>query len=703
MLNWREIPFVRLLLPFSVGILLAVYFERKIPGLPFAFLGLIGLMVLSKKLRGLYRYRWMPGVLLNLALLILGYGITWQHNELNDDGHFSKKSPPEQGMILVGKIMEAPVQKANWMKLELGIQGAGSQADGLRPASGNLLLYLQRDSLAEALAYGDRLVLQCKARQLEAPANPHAFDYGRYLHFQNIHYQAFVKKGHWRVLEKYEGFSPYGRAISMQNSFTAVLRKHLNTENEFAVGAALVFGYRSEVPDEVLTAYSETGAMHILAVSGMHVGILFLILNFFLKRVQLHNRWWRGTKAVILLGLIWTFALVTGASPSVMRSTVMFSFVVVADALGRNKNFYNTLTASAFCLLLYDPYWLLSVSFQLSYMAILGIVYFQPKIAALWVIENKVGNYLWELNSVSLAAQLMTLPFTLLYFHQFPTYFWLSSLILVPLSGLELGAGLLLLMLEPIWGWGAFIVGKALWGMLWLGNQSVMLIQQLPAALLNGIWIGGISALLLYLSIGSSMVAISFRKFRWVLASLMLLLVVLGSYAFAEFGHLDTRQITVYSIYKHTAIDFFDGGKAWSLIDQALEEKSLKYAAEGNRYANGIDEVKTLRLGDTSTIVADHFFYQNRLVQFYDKRLFVVEGPLNYTGEEKVKLDLLLLRNTPEIRVEDLVQIFDAQLIVFDGSNKRWKVSEWRMECDQLGLDWYDVDEEGALVIDFSE
>jgi hypothetical protein len=230
-----------------------------------------------------------------------------------------------------------------------------------------------------------------------------------------------------------------------------------------------------------------------------------------------------------------------------------------------------------------------------------------------------------------------------------------------------------------------------------------MLIQQLPVALLNGIWIGGNSALLLYLSIGSSMVAISFRKFRWVLASLVLLLVVLGSYAFAEFGHLNTRQITVYSIYKHTAIDFFDGGKAWSLIDPSLEEKPLKYAVEGNRYANGIDEVKTLRLGDTSTIVADHFFYQNKLVQFYDKRLFVVEGPLNYTGEEKVKLDLLLLRNTPEIRVEDLVQIFDVQLIVFDGSNKRWKVSEWKMECDQLGLDWYDVDEEGALVIDFSE
>ncbi len=393
----------------------------------------------------------------------------------------------------------------------------------------------------------------------------------------------------------------------------------------------------------------------------------------------------------------------TGASPSVMRSTVMFSFVVVADAMGRNKNFYNTLTASAFCLLLYDPYWLMSVSFQLSYLAILGIVYFQPKIAALWPIENKVGNYFWELNSVSLAAQLMTLPFTLLYFHQFPTYFWLSSLILVPLSGLELGAGLLLLILDPVWSFAASGVGWLLWAMLWLGNQSVMLIQQLPAALLDGIWIGGISALLLYLGIGSSMAAISFRRYKWVLASLAFLLAVLGSYAFAEFGHQQNRQMTIYSIYKHTAIDFFDGEKAWSLLDTTLEAKALKYAVEGNRYANGIEQVETLRLEDTAAVFTDHFFYKNGLAQFYDKRLLVLDGPLAHEAGDKIQLDFLLLRNTPKVELEDLAEQFDFELLVFDASNKRWRVDDWKAECDSLGISYYDLDVDGALVVDLED
>ncbi len=704
MLNWREIPFVRLLLSFAVGILLAIQFNLPIPGLPVAFFALVALQFFSKKLRGLYRYRWMPGLLLSSSLVLLGYGITLQHHELNHAHHFSKVNPPEAGTVLVGEVSDAPVRKEKWVKIELSVNATGPDANKMVPASGNLLLYLQRDSAAELLAYGDQLVLQGKAAPVEPPANPNAFDYGRYLHFQNIHYQAFVKNGNWGLVKKCDDFSAYGTAISLQNRFTETLRKHLKTENEFAVGAALIFGYRSEVPEEVLTAYSQTGAIHILAVSGMHVGILYLILNFFLKQVKTRHRYWRWAKAGILLAVIWSFALVAGASPSVFRSTTMFSFVVLADALGSNKNFYNTLTVSAFCLLFYDPYWLLSVSFQLSYLAILGIVYFQPKIAGLWVIENKAGNYLWELTSVSLAAQLMTLPFTLLYFHQFPTYFWLSSLVLVPLAGFEMGLGLLLLVLDQFWSMGANAVGWLLWALLKFGNESVLFIRHLPAALVNGIWMGGISALLLYLSLGSLMAAISFRKFRWALAALTLLTVVGVSFAFSEFRHHENRQFTIYSVYKHTAIDFFDGEKAWSLIDSALEAKPLKYAAEGNRFANGVNSVETIHLDDsTAAFSSDHFFYENGLAQFYDKRLYVVSGPVAYEGEEKVKLDFLLLRNTPKIKLEELLQIFDFQLLVFDASNKRWRVDDWKAECDSLGVNYYDLDVEGALVVDFRD
>ncbi len=225
MLNWREFPFVRLLLPFAAGIILAIQFDLQIPGLPLAFLALVALQLLSQKLRGLYRYRWMPGLLLSLTLLVFGYGLTWQHNELNHDAHFSKIHSPEQGTVLVGEVADAPVNKEKWVKIKLDVSAIGNNADSLQAASGSLLLYLQRDSAAQSLAFGDEIVLAGKATTVEPPANPHAFDYGRYLHFQNIHYQAFVKNGSWKLVKRNDRFSAYGSAIFFQKQFTETLRK----------------------------------------------------------------------------------------------------------------------------------------------------------------------------------------------------------------------------------------------------------------------------------------------------------------------------------------------------------------------------------------------------------------------------------------------------------------------------------------------
>jgi competence protein ComEC len=700
MLNWRELPFVRILLPFIAGILLAFYLNVKIPGLEILLYGLTALVLLYSKVRGLYRYRWLYGAGFSLMFLAFGYSLTLRHNELNDDAHFSKIQTPATENIVAGRVNDAPVKKAAWIKIELKIFATASTPDSLQPCTGNLLLYLARDSAAERLTYGDELVFTGKMSPVEPPKNPNAFDYRRYLHFQNIHYQAFVRGGNWALVKKRERYSVFGTAISLQNHFTETLRKHLDTPNEFSVGAALILGYRDEVPEEILTAYSETGAMHVLAVSGLHVGIVFLILNFFLKRVKWQIPAWRYFKMTVILLAIWAFALVTGASPSVMRAAVMFSFVTVAEAMYRNKNFYNTLTASAFCLLVYNPYWLASVSFQLSYLAVFGIVYFQPKFSRLLTIENKWLDYCWQLTCVSLAAQLMTLPLTLFYFNQFPTYFWLSSLILVPLSGVELGLGLLLFLLEMIWQSGAIWVGKILWAALWLGNQSIVFIQKMPGALMDGIWISANVALVLYLSLSAGMAAISSRKFNWVLSSLTLLLFVSVNYAFTSFRQQKTQRLAVYNIYKHTVIDFFDGTTAYSLVNQDINEKSLGFATEGFRNANGVGEVKTFHLKDTAAHEFDRWFYQNGFIQFYDTRLFVVTKPVAFLSGEKIRVDYLLVRGTPKVTVEDLLEVFDFKTVIFDASNKKWQLEKWKTRCEELGVDYFDINESGAFVLD---
>lgn len=698
MINWREVPFLRLLVPLCAGILLAIFFNFHPKPFLFALASVPFLFLAAAKMKGWYRYRWITGSLLNIGLLLLGYVLSWYRLETNWTSHFSHFNFTDERMV-IGRIADAPVKKGEWIKLELAAEAMGNTADSLRTVSGNILLYVARDSAAASLQYGDELLFKGKITKVEGPKNPDAFDYRRYLHFQNIHHQAFVRESDWLLHHRRESFSLYGSAIALQEKFVGTLRRHLPTENEFTVGSALILGYRDEVPEDLLAAYSETGAMHVLAVSGLHVGVVFVILNFLFGRIKLYSPLWTVTKVLLILAGIWAFALVTGATPSVLRAAVMFSFVNVGMAMKRNNNIYNTLASSAFLLLLINPFWIASVSFQLSYLAVLGIVFFQTKIAKLWIIEHKWLDKIWQLVAVSIAAQIMTLPLTLFYFNQFPTWFWLSSLILVPLSGFELGAGLLLFLVDAFWETGAIWVGKALWAMLWLGNATVYFIQKLPFALINGIWIGTLIAVLLYLVIVNAMMAIGSQKFKWILSALGLLLVVSISMAFTSWHWHSKRQIVVYNIYKHTAIDFIDGKKVWCLLSPNMEKKALKFAVEGHRLVMGADEIKTVEISDTASVYSDRSFYKNGLVQFLDKKMAIVDRPLEPIAE-KIKVDYLLLRNSPKVELTDLMEIFDCQLIVFDASNKKWRLEKWKEACGELGLEFYDINEKGAWILD---
>lgn len=703
MLNWRELPFVRLLLPLIAGILLGYFFNYNPPLFPILLAAWLPMLWAAQKLRGLYRFRWIFGALAYLWVFQLGYQATQFHDERNDGDYFLNhlaSSDGQQETIVVADVVDAPVRKGNWVRLKMAMQLVGPTADSLQSCSGNLLLYVARDSTSEGIAYGDQLFFHSRVNAVEPPSNPHSFDFQQYLHFQNIHHQAFVRAGDWEVLDQAHGNPVFDMAIRLQAKFLATLRKHLDTANEFAVGSALILGYRDEMPEDVQTAYSQTGAMHVLAVSGLHVGIVFLLLNFFLKIPKLNAPWWRAVRVVIALIGIWTFALVTGASPSVMRAAVMFSFLNVGLAMQRHTSVYNTLASSAFVLLLWKPFLLASVSFQLSYLAVFGIVFFQPLFVKLLYVKNRFLNYCWQLVCVSLAAQLMLVPLTFLYFHQFPTYFWLTSLLLVPLAGFELGAGLLLLLLEAVWPWAAVWAGKLLWGMLKLGNEFVLLVQSLPIAVFDGIWIGGAATLLMYLALSSSMLALASRKLRWMLSAIAFLLVVSVQYAFTEWRQLETRQLVIYDVYRHTAIDVFDGKNVYAITDKEIDDKSLGFATEGHRFAMGMENLQTWHLGDSVAHMAGSVFFENNFLQFHGLCLAVVDRPIDFDLAEKIKLDYLLVRGSPKVSIDEILSQFEVGEIIFDSSNKRWQVEKWKAACEELGVGFYVIDEEGAFVLD---
>ncbi|MDX1943283.1 MAG: ComEC/Rec2 family competence protein [Saprospiraceae bacterium] len=682
-MNWREVPFARLLLPFVSGILLAIY----LPWHPKTLAMTIGLVIIAAWLVYLniakiaWRSRWAYGAAVSIFLTWLGWQITHLHHELNKPNHFQNNISEEN--TVVGTIQIIQATSTGKARLQLRIKAINDSTDTLQATRGYLLAYLDSSALNQ-LAYGDQVSLVASITEIEPPKNPKAFDFSRYMHFKNVHYQAFVKPGNWQLSEKGKGWHPFLLADRLQKRFIRILHKNIPEENEFAVASALILGYRDEISEEINTAYRNTGATHVLAVSGMHVGFIYIGISFLLSLIKSNRRSWKIAKIFIELFSIWAFSFITGGAASILRAATMFSFIIIGKAIQRNANIYNTLAASAFFLLCINPYYIMDVGFQLSYLALIGIIYFEPKIYRCWYIKYKVGDYLWKLVAVSLAAQLVTLPISLYYFHQFPWYFWLSGLVVVPISVIVLGAGFLLFFIDfiPILGW---LVGKAIWIMVWLINNGIFLIEKIPGATTTGIWINFLSVLLLYFIIMAIVISIETRQFRWVLAALSCLLLLSCSYVITQWNVHQQSLLTIYYVSKHTAIDYFDGKRLIELTDNDTNEKILNFANQNYRWYRRGEWQESLKLDGTG------------VYRFGNLKMAVVDKVEK--SNRKTKVDCVLIRNNSRASLIDLLQIFDCKHIILDASNSRRNAARWRKECAEQGFSLYDVQAQGSLVL----
>ena len=398
--------------------------------------------------------------------------------------------------------------------------------------------------------------------------------------------------------------------------------------------------------------------------------------------------------------------VITGAPSSALRAATMFSFLTVGRALRRPANIYNAIAASAFFLLCLNPRLLFDVGFQLSYLAVIGIVFFHPRIYKLWYIENRLGDKLWQLAALSLAATLTTFPLSLLYFHQFPMYFWLSGLVAVPAAGVILSLGLLLFAVQGIPFLGA-AVGKLMWAVIWGMNAVIFFIQQLPGSRISGIWIGAGTALLLYGIIGAIALAVTARKFRWVFAALSLGVLVAAIGFWEQWKAHQRQEIVLYHTRRQTVLDVFDGKQVFTLSAQPVSEEDKRFALLNYRWYCRSRPAGAWLL-DESPPVQERWYYRNGLLGFQDLRMAVASGgsALPKAGAVELRTDFLLLRDNPRASIEELVSgwnLAPAGAILIDASNSRGRVRRWMAECETLGLHCYDVEQMGAWVFDLKK
>jgi len=647
--------------------------------------------------KGLFTTRWLFGVLMTLLMLFLGYFRAYQHQELNDEVHFSHQLSDEK-IAISGEIYEMPRITDKTVKLNLSIDKISKDSTNFRQTSGNILVYLSRDSISEKLEYGDRITAFGIPRELTNAKNPYAFNFKEYQHYQNIHYQLFLKENEWKLSSEKNGNSLFKFAIKQRKKFLNILKKYLPDSESFSVGSALILGYKDEMSDEVRDAYAKTGAMHVLAVSGLHVGLIYLIIGFLFDKVV----YWKSKKlrylrgAICLIG-IWIFALLTGMSPSVMRASTMFSIIIIGNMTDRFTNIYNSLATSAFILLLINPLYIMSVGFQLSYLAVTGIVYFQPKIYILYVCENKYLDFFWQLCTVSIAAQFVTLPLSLYYFHQFPIYFWLSGLIVVPAAGFILGGGLLLFIFESISGVLGSAIGFLLYWIIWFVNQSIFFLQNLPGSVIEGIWITGISALILYFAIAFFVSAINTRRGRNLIYSGALLFFVFTLTAWQKSRLINNRQIIVYDLYKNTLIECIDAKHVYGIKNEDLEQKKIDFSTKNNHYAHNVDKVEFFNI-DSLNYENEQLIFERNFIHFYEKRMFLIDK-MPTRNKRIVEVDFLIIRGNPNLNLEELFEMFSFDKVIFDNSSSSYKVRDWTEYCEDNDIDYHYTARDGAWIM----
>jgi competence protein ComEC len=678
---------VRITLCLVAGILIAIY-QPHLLSIPNASLILIGLTGLTfivwfisrryKKVKIIFGFTAMA------TLLVFGF----VHLRQNTFSNHPDNLIHINGITAYECIVRsAPESKTNSWKFYAEIVQA--KTDTWKPVSGKVVLYVSKKTIDKIpWLYGDRLLVKGTPQVLKPPANPNEFDFRRFLSFRNIYHQQFLQATQIQFVapSARKGFIYYSHRV--RDWATMVIESSIRGTQNQAVAMALILGVTEGIDTELLNAYAASGAMHVLAVSGMHVGIIYVIILFLFKPIKKY-RWSPWLVAGISIFLLWAFAFVTGLSPSVLRAVTMFSFVALAKPLGWRTNIYNTLATSAFVLLLYDPFLIMSVGFQLSYLAVLGIVYLQKPLYNLWVIDSAIGNWVWEITCISIAAQIATFALGMLYFHQFPVYFLVSNLFVIPLSTAVLVGGIVLLAVSwvsPL----ADLIGWLLQWLIELLNWTVMVTEKLPYSIISGIYVTTFQCWLIIGILISFVLLLHYRNRKWIWLTSALCSTLIASQVLHLINTYNTQQFIVYSISNHSAIEWIARGKSFYLADSALQNdyERTRFHVLPNRLQRGVTETQTQIPFSQNTHGIAYYFWNSKSIAVLDRKQPVPPLPIDYLV---VSNNALLLRDTSVLRPNIK--------IILDGTNSSYYIARWKLAQQNKPWQVHAVANDGAFVL----
>ena len=640
---WNSYPFVR----FSIALILGIVLFDHFPifsdiaisaGLAASIL--LALSVLVSHRLGFYKLRHLNGLLALIVLVFVGAYNTKHRYHSAPENHYKFI----EGKVLgySGKVSSTVNERTKHFRYSLDLTMV--KGDSVKETFGTIHLYVQKDSLKfPPLKYGDMIMVRGSFFPVGGPDNPEEFDYRNYLSKQGIYAHSFVNTDQIQVTGNTPKSQIIAWAYSLRRASKKIIDRHIPEPRENAISKALLLGIKDYLDNDIKQAYASAGAMHVLAVSGLHVGIIYLLLRIVFGKMRKSGNAWRYVFGCLSVLAIWLYATVTGLSPSVMRAATMFTVIAIGDAIDRDDSIYNSLGIAAFILLIYDPYLVYSVGFQLSFAAVTGIVYLQPKLYRLFNSRYWIIDKAWSITCVSIAAQLATFPLSAYYFHQFPTYFLVSNLVVIPGAFLLLIIGVVMLLVDPLVASIGQFLGKLLYYLMWGLNESIEQVQKLPFSLVEWIYMDRVGLILTYLIVISLISGLQFHSFKTLIFSTILSLGFIGHNIRTHREQVLEEKLIFYEIKDRTAIDYIRGESAHLFIDEIPSNlELLEFQIDPNRLANHLPPISQSIFPIGEIIEKGSMSYG----QIAEKRILIFDSTtfhLRFT--DRIKTDILLIEN----------------------------------------------------------
>jgi competence protein ComEC len=699
MTDYAKYPFVRMLIPFALGIWCCAClpaFRLSLATTIITALVLFAMASVATFVLKSYRTNWVFGAVMGCYLALAGYALTQVHEAKVQKNYFRNFEADAQ--YYVARVYDYPTERPNSIRTVLELEYQFGDSLPSHAVSGLVMAYFQKTDSAFALRYGDLIAVKAPIGEVLPPKNPEEFDYRAYLVRKGITGQIYLKDEDWIDLQTNNANPLYAFSYRFRDILLASLQRSGLSNNEFGVAAAILLGYDDSLADEVRKNYVAAGSMHILCVSGMHVGIIYLLASFLLGFLN-RKKWQKTLKQVLLLALIWFYALIAGLSPSILRASLMVSFVVIGEMIHRKGFIINSIAASAFILLCINPNNLFEIGFLLSYSAVIGIVVLQRPIYSWFVIKNKLFDKAWQITAVALAAQVATIPFTLFYFHQFTTYFWLSNLFMTPISFLVVMGGMLLLLVSWI-PYVNVLFGYFVWGVIFVMNWLVSWVDSLPLSIIKGLYISEFEFAMLLVAFVLLLMTVAARRRKLLIGVLSALLLFMVSLTVRVYSVDNQNGITFFSLRKHTAVDFVKSGNHILLSDSTLvaDEAVVDYSLSGAWTR------KNLTLHPEMVFLDDDFegpYLRKRqnLVSFGGKLLALWdESRFNDSLSYRLPVDYLLVMEKQNPDVQSVVNGYDAKMLLIDGSVPHYLAEKWKQQADVMGLSYCDLGESALEV-----